>query len=375
MQHNQAGSRMCKSAHHPRTPPAARGFDIRDTVWSQFTRLGVRSRSWQSQDPRRPRTRSPSTSSRPSSRAAARSSRSSEAEAVVWAGPEDRARRAARPGQVGAAAVRRDRAVGRAHPRHARRAVHQSPSAPTRRRSPSTPWRCCSPARAGSTSTPARTTWDPEDERVLEGSTVAIIGAGGIGRELIKMLEPHDVEIIAVTRCGRDGTLSVDQLPEVWGTGRPFRHRRARDRRHASTSSGATELAADEAALLDREHRPRVADRQRRARSRRSTQRRLGGAALDVTDPEPLPDDHPLWTNPRVLITPHVANPPNTMARDLAKRVRGERAPLRRRRGAAGSGQPGSGLLKRSRAASISATATSRSAKPWISTSLPSGCL
>ena len=48
----------------------------------------------------------------------------------------------------------------------------------------------------------------------------------------------------------------------------------------------------------------------------------IGGAALDVTDPEPLPDDHPLWTNPRVLITPHVANPPNTMARDLAKRVR-----------------------------------------------------
>ena len=48
----------------------------------------------------------------------------------------------------------------------------------------------------------------------------------------------------------------------------------------------------------------------------------IGGAALDVTDPEPLPDDHPLWTNPRALITPHVANPPNTMARDLAKRVK-----------------------------------------------------
>ena len=62
-----------------------------------------------------------------------------------------------------------------------------------------------------------RTTWEPEDERVLEGSTVAIVGAGGIGKELIKMLEPHDVEIIAVTRSGRDGTLSVDELPTVWG--------------------------------------------------------------------------------------------------------------------------------------------------------------
>lgn len=35
----------------------------------------------------------------------------------------------------------------------------------------------------------------------------------------------------------------------------------------------------------------------------------IGGAALDVTDPEPLPDGHPLWSEPRALITPHVANP------------------------------------------------------------------
>jgi D-3-phosphoglycerate dehydrogenase len=34
----------------------------------------------------------------------------------------------------------------------------------------------------------------------------------------------------------------------------------------------------------------------------------IGGAALDVTDPEPLPDGHPLWTEPRALITPHRAN-------------------------------------------------------------------
>jgi phosphoglycerate dehydrogenase-like enzyme len=33
----------------------------------------------------------------------------------------------------------------------------------------------------------------------------------------------------------------------------------------------------------------------------------VGGAALDVTDPEPLPPDHPLWTAPNVIITPHVA--------------------------------------------------------------------
>src|SRR5690606_27882761 len=47
----------------------------------------------------------------------------------------------------------------------------------------------------------------------------------------------------------------------------------------------------------------------------------IGGAALDVTDPEPLPDDHPLWTQPRALITPHSANPQRLMMQRLAERV------------------------------------------------------
>ena len=48
----------------------------------------------------------------------------------------------------------------------------------------------------------------------------------------------------------------------------------------------------------------------------------VAAAGLDVTDPEPLPDGHPLWECENALITPHVANPPSTMERDLAERVR-----------------------------------------------------
>ncbi len=48
---------------------------------------------------------------------------------------------------------------------------------------------------------------------------------------------------------------------------------------------------------------------------------RIGGAALDVTDPEPLPPEHPLWSEPRCLITPHTANTPEMAVPLLTARV------------------------------------------------------
>ncbi len=48
----------------------------------------------------------------------------------------------------------------------------------------------------------------------------------------------------------------------------------------------------------------------------------IAGAALDVTDPEPLPDGHPLWDQERCIITPHTANTLEMAARPFAARVR-----------------------------------------------------
>ena len=168
----------------------------------------------------------------------------------------------------------------------------------------------------------ARTkSWDPTpSERVLEGSTIAIIGAGGIGRELIAMLAPHDVEIVAVTRSGRDGTLPVEKLPEVWSSADHFVIA-------APATDGTRHLVgADELAQMKPHSwivniaRGSLIDTD--ALVKALAEERIGGAALDVTDPEPLPDGHPLWDSPRALITPHVANPPSTMDGDLAERVR-----------------------------------------------------
>ena len=48
----------------------------------------------------------------------------------------------------------------------------------------------------------------------------------------------------------------------------------------------------------------------------------IGGAGLDVTDPEPLPDSHPLWALPNCVITPHTGNTPEMGQRLLADRIR-----------------------------------------------------
>jgi glyoxylate/hydroxypyruvate reductase len=54
----------------------------------------------------------------------------------------------------------------------------------------------------------------------------------------------------------------------------------------------------------------------------------LAAAMLDVTDPEPLPEDHPLWAHPKVMITPHIASvtQPNTAAQSVVKNIRRHRA-------------------------------------------------
>ena len=168
------------------------------------------------------------------------------------------------------------------------------------------------------------TSWEVGFGRLFAGSTVVILGAGGIGRALIRLLEPFDVHMLAVTRSGRDvpgatAGYSADQTEEVWPEGDFFVV--------AAPATGATEKmigareldAIKSNAWVVNVARGSLVDTD--ALVEALAEGRIGGAALDVTDPEPLPDGHPLWTEPRALITPHTANPPDALARALAERI------------------------------------------------------
>jgi phosphoglycerate dehydrogenase-like enzyme len=171
------------------------------------------------------------------------------------------------------------------------------------------------------------TTWEsPEVAHAhrLKGNRVLIVGTGGIGRSLARLLEPMEPEITAVNRSGAPmpgatSTVPTALLGEVVG--------------QADWVVLAAPLTAETLHLFDR----RVLAAMSRQAWLINVARGglvdtdalveclehggIGGAALDVTDPEPLPDRHPLWSFSNVIITPHIANTWDMALPELAARV------------------------------------------------------
>jgi phosphoglycerate dehydrogenase-like enzyme len=161
--------------------------------------------------------------------------------------------------------------------------------------------------------------------RSLEGATVAIVGAGGIGRELIALLEPFGARVLAVTRRGRpvpgaERTVPADRLEEVLGEadfvvlaapGTAGTRRLIDGDRLARMRRDAWLVNVGRGSLVDTDALVAALEAGR-----------LGGASLDVTDPEPLPAGHPLWERDDVLITPHIGTPPEAERRHFAERIR-----------------------------------------------------
>jgi phosphoglycerate dehydrogenase-like enzyme len=146
--------------------------------------------------------------------------------------------------------------------------------------------------------------WHPGqlDARVL------LLGYGGIGTEVEKRLDGFGVEIVRVARTARDGIHGTDELldllPDVdvvivavpYG---PTTHHLVDDAFLSVMKDGALVVNVARGKVADTDAVIRHADRIR--------------FAADVIDPEPLPPDHPLWTTPGVLITPHVGGAVTTM--------------------------------------------------------------
>lgn len=144
----------------------------------------------------------------------------------------------------------------------------------------------------------------------LRGESVLIVGYGAIGCRLVELLRPFDVAIQTYRRrargdegvpvvTGGDGLAAalawadhvVNILPESAETRRFFG-----SSRFAAMKPGAAFYNIGRGATVDQEALLEVL-----------RLGRLGAAWLDVTEPEPLPDSHPLWSEPNCFITPHVA--------------------------------------------------------------------
>lgn len=158
----------------------------------------------------------------------------------------------------------------------------------------------------------------------LYGREVVIVGAGGIAVELIRLLAPFGVTITVVRRAaeplaGAERTVSSAELLDVLPTADVVILAAAATDETAQLI-GAAELAAmkPDAALVNIA-RGRLIDTDALVAALEAGH--LWGAGLDVTDPEPLPDGHPLWSSPRVVITSHAADTDEMVEPLLAGRV------------------------------------------------------
>jgi phosphoglycerate dehydrogenase-like enzyme len=172
-------------------------------------------------------------------------------------------------------------------------------------------------ARAGGWSGPVGTN--------LLGAEVCILGGGAITRSLVRLLQPFGT-YLTVVRNRPDPISGVAEVVGMDGLKSAVAE--------ANLVVLALALTPDTDQIIDAD----VLDVMREdawlvnvARGRHIdtdalvdalSNGRLGGAALDVTDPEPLPDGHPLWSLDNVIITPHVGNTPEMGIKLLWARVR-----------------------------------------------------
>lgn len=171
----------------------------------------------------------------------------------------------------------------------------------------------------------ARTSeWSGPIGRNLIGARVSILGGGGITEEIVRLLNPFDCHVTVVRRHvtdmeGVDVVLESDRYVDALPG--------------ADVVFLALPLTPDTEAMIGRSEFESMESHAWLVNVARGkhvvtddlvwalTNGVIGGAALDVTDPEPLPAEHPLWSLPNCLITPHVGNTPDMAVPLLSERI------------------------------------------------------
>jgi phosphoglycerate dehydrogenase-like enzyme len=167
-------------------------------------------------------------------------------------------------------------------------------------------------------------TWGKPAGESLFGQPVTVVGAGGIATVLMRLLEPFGTPVTVVRRhaepvAGAVRTLGVDRLTEALPGARAVVLTLALTPQTRGLIGRAELAAMAPGAWLVNVARGGVVDTEALVDALRAGQ--IGGAALDVTDPEPLPAGHPLWDLDNCLITPHTADTEEMTQPLLADRI------------------------------------------------------
>ncbi len=184
--------------------------------------------------------------------------------------------------------------------------------------------------------------WEPPIGRNLIGAKILILGGGGICIELIKLLAPFECDITVVRKHKTPLDFSA-QLGSGFEELVPARYRsdaliKTADKLEDELEKAdavvlALSLTAETEGIIDAEklglmqHHSWLVNVARGKHIKTDDlvsalqSGAIGGAGLDVTDPEPLPDKHPLWNLENCIITPHTANTPEMAVELLSARV------------------------------------------------------
>ena len=168
------------------------------------------------------------------------------------------------------------------------------------------------------------TSWlAPRGRNLLDGR-VTILGGGGITESLLRLLTPFGAHVTVVRNRvqamdGADVVIESERLYEALsGADVVVLALALTAETEGIIGAGELELMERHAFLINVARGKHVVTGDLVDALRDGT---IAGAALDVTDPEPLPDGHPLWTLPNCLITPHVGNTPEMAEPLLAERI------------------------------------------------------